>query len=413
MKKLLPLAIFLTSFFFTQKAVSQTFPSLNVLLEYLTEEQRTDFFDQIENLDINELGGYLQESGGMDQLLTFLNGDLPYDELGSLLNTFDSAGIYLDEWLGNLFGLSDEDLNAILNQVNNVEDVFANYDGTFDDLFAQYQDSISSDLPVIQIPGDLDNDILLENFENALNLFPEDTTQGVQNVIDQLFDRDVFSSMEIAYGRKAAIVDWYGTRREIGMQNLQVIRVGTVPSFNNDFEPFWSGTVSWSNNQFGLVTGSEANAVEDKFNPFIFEGDFGVMYNPSLPFPGLANGRLITRLGFEVAAYAPPHINTDKVRTLSNIGKTTGSGAQIGTGYEITVGQLSTYVMGIASFGSVNNSPDPYAYSNLKIEVGARFGDVINVRYSHGQQDWARKDHKRVNTRNQFTIGIIMDELFN
>ncbi len=63
------------------------------------------------------------------------------------------------------------------------------------------------------------------------------------------------------------------------------------------------------------------------------------------------------------------------------------------------------------SYGQVANCPD-HNYRSYKFEAGARFGKSINLRYSVGKQNWAQLDNKQVNTKQQFTIGLLTSSLF-
>lgn len=411
MKILFPFLIFCCFFVSPDQTKAQGFLDFQSLIEHLGEDQRNDFFEQLQQLDMDVLGSYLQECGAMDDLFEMLNGELPFSEFADLFGTFTNAGIYLKDLLSNMTNIPIDDQDVLLNQLDDIQEIYIGLDQSFLDIYNENINNIHQQNPAAQLPENLNLDPLVDNFDSALTEFDFDNTNGLQGIFDDIFNASLVNSLELAYGRKSAVVHWYGDQSPVSMDNLQVLRVGTVPVFEKDLEPFWSFTASWTDNNFGLVTGSEGHEVDDAFNPFIIEGDFGLMYNPELPVVGLPNARFITRLGFEVGTYMPPHIQASDEATYSNVGKTTGCGPQIGTGFAITEGLLTTYVMGLATYGVVSNCP--YPYTNLKLEIGAKFNDAINLRYSLGQQDWANEDNKRVNTLQQVTVGLVLSKLFN
>ncbi len=406
MKYTLPLIVFCL-LLFNQKVEAQGFIDLNSMLENLNDQERNSIFDNLGDFDLVDLQE-LQDCGVLDQLYNLLDGELPDDQLGDLLTTLDNSEIYFGDLLQDVPGLGDADMAAIAAEC---QDIIAAYQNNDIELGTALDQDVTFEIAELPIDYNPNTNPLMENMQEGFNVNEFNPETGIQAVFDQIFDESLFSSLEIAYGRKEAMVTYYGTDKLASMENVQVVRVGTVPEFDQLFEPYWSGTISWTDNNFGFVTGGEGQTITNSFNPFVMEGEFGVMFNPGLTIGGIPNSRVITRLGVEAAAYMPAHIDPYNEKSLSNVGKTTACAPQLGTGYEITVGDLTTWILGTVSYGFTSNCP--YPYSNVRFEAGARFGNAVNVRYSLGQQNWADGDNKRVQTRNQFTVGLIIDELFN
>ena len=147
---------------------AQTNIDFRTLFDQLGEDQQQAFFDQLSELDITELNGHLQSCGAIDRLRDMLNGDLHFDEFGDLIRTFDNAGVYIDDWLGNLFGLSDEDAAILFGQFDNIEDAFGNNLDSLQNAFSQYRDSINGNDPGIQIGGNQNLDIVQGQLEDQL-----------------------------------------------------------------------------------------------------------------------------------------------------------------------------------------------------------------------------------------------------
>ena len=372
-----------------------------------------NFTDDDGNLIIGSLGDSLTSTGVVDSLNIMMGDTNQIANLDSLMNQWSEG----HDSLTTLFasdGLDSLSRDTLLGQFDFTNGVWNTNVDSLGGIFTDYQDSlnlgngISTDgLPSPGI-GNIFNDL-----NGSLDSTATTGLGGFEDVINDLFSSALFTNLEIAYGRKEANVEYYGQTYQTGLEATQLVRVGSVPSFDKLWESRWHAMASWTPEEF-LTGGGDptlTNINKDGFAPFVLEFEFASMYNPGFSFGSTAGARVITSLGMEFATYAPAHIDASKPHSLDNVGYTTGFGPQIGTGFATRFGKLTSYATGTFALGRVNGA-DAYAYRSMKFEAGTRFGDAINVRYSVGQQDWALDANKRVNTRQQFTIGLLTDSLF-
>lgn len=372
-----------------------------------------NFTDGDGNLIIGSLGDSLTSTGVIDSLNIMMGGTNPIANIDSLMNQWGAGR----DSLTNLFssgGIDSLSRDTLLGQFDLTSGVWNTNVDSLGGLFTDYRDSlnlgngISTDgLPSPGI-GTIFNDL-----NTSLDTTATSGLGGFEDVIDDLFSSALFTNLEIAYGRKQTDVGYYGQSYQTGLEATQLVRVGSVPSFDKLWESRWHAMASWTPEEF-LTGGGDptsTNINKDEFAPFVLEFEFASMYNPGFSFGSTAGARVITSLGMEFATYVPAHVDPSNPGSADNVGYTTGFGPQVGTGFATRFGKLTSYATGTFALGRVNGS-DEYAYRSMKFEAGTRFGDAINVRYSVGQQDWASDSNKRVNTRQQFTIGLLTDSLF-
>jgi len=398
-------------------------------------EEQTEFLN---NYDINVDSAYLTNPGDfpfnfdslfldmgiLDSLSANLD-DLPVldddylDALGLLSDTMGLDSIFED------FGQLDLDTlagDSIVAEIGNINDLFnINFD-SLGNLGDQYGDTLDIDINEPNQNGlnETNLEILQDSLFNSIDNSDNNEDDfgfniGIADqILDQIFDSNIFPSLELAFGVQDNSAMYYG--REYATI-AKVIRLGSVPSFNQMWEPRWHVK--------GSVIGEEIeNYVVDESNnstnnasgvvPLLYDGDFALMINPTLGSP---NVRLITSFGMEVGTYVPAHEDFNAfTQGNNNCGFTTGIGAQIGSGFSVKTGDLTVYTLATLAYGDVvdRQRDAAYRYNSLRFSAGVRFGDIINVRYSTGQQTWAQGDEgnrKQVNTNHQLTLGVILQEL--
>lgn len=371
-----------------------------------------DFTDDSGELILGNLGNGIIDSGVIDSLNSLRDGSNPISDLDALTSEWGAGRDTLSGFLaGN--GIDSTGQADLLGQFDITNSNWDMNTDSLGDIFDDYQDDldpgseVNIDGPPSPGIGNIFNDL-----NNSLDTTATSGLGGFSSVINDLFNSSLFTDLEIAYGRKKADVGYYGTGYSTGMESTQVVRIGSVPSFDKLWESRWSASASWTPEEF-LTGGGDPTSTptnEGGFSPLVFDFEFASMYNPGFSFGNIAGARVITSLGMEMSTYAPAHIDPSLQRTANNVGYTTGFGPQVGTGFATRVGQVTSYAMGTFALGRVNGAG--YDYQSMKFEAGTRFGDKINLRYSVGQQDWSLDANKRVNTRQQFTVGVLTSSLF-
>jgi len=397
------------------------------VLTQLDSSERTNFFSNLDTLlfanfsdttqnfdgvNFGNLGDSLVLSGVTDSLTNLITGDNPFGHIDSLSSQWTHGSDSLSGLFGTA-GLDSLDIDSILTQYGNVNDVWNDRLGEINESFDDHQDNfdlygnISLDGPPPAGIDSLFNDLTVSLDEN-----PGAGLGGFGQVINDLFSSDLFTDLEIAYGRKDAAVSYYNRDYHAALDRTQVIRVGSVPSFSRLWEARWHFGISWTPEDVRLNTDvNDPNHDADGFVPLTYDADFAAMFDPGFNFGDRLSARVITSLGMEVGTYAPAHRDPNRPASLNNVGNTTGYGPQVGTGFTTTYGAVTSYAMGTMSYGQVANCPE-HTYRSYKFEAGARFGKSVNLRYSLGKQNWAEHDNKEVNTRQQFTIGLLTSSLF-
>ena len=181
-------------------------------------------------------------------------------------------------------------------------------------------------------------------------------------------------------------------------------------------EARWHVMASWNGGERTLSSASDATGAREEgdkggFNPLMFYGDFAMMATPRIGAWGNTSFRLITSLGMEFGTYAPAHRDYRPPFTSFNKGFATGFGPQAGAGFAMTTGQLVIYSIATMAEGDVVRCALPYRYNSRRLEVGMRYGNIINVRCTTGKMSWQENDNRRANINHQVTVGIILSEL--
>ena len=423
-----PLSLFITlvALFYLNTSHAQIANDYSALLEQADSTQRADFLSMLENMDVDlvDLNDSLNNSGVQTGLYDLLQGQNPIMNLDSLIEEWSVGRGLLLNGLTDM-GTDPLEIDSVLVTFDNINDTWNENVVDLSTIFDEYSDDInnandpSNPLGVtVTDPTSAGLDSLELDLENALEN-TDINPGGFSDVIGQLFNENLFTQFEIAYGRKAVNVNYYSSNYSLTMEDLQVLRIGTVPTFASDWEARWHMSGSWSGEEVGPISNSEIVSQaenESIVNPLTIDCDFAFMYNPKIVWFNGGDGqmvtvRLITSLGVEVSTYVPDHINPDIPFTLDNEGFTTSCGPQLGTGFSVATGPITAYTLGTIAHGVVGNGP--YNYTSMNFTAGVRFGNAINIRYSMGHQDWAPDQNKRVNTLQQFTVGVILDELFN
>lgn len=389
--------------------------NLHELLQQTTDDQRTEFFSLLDSIDAAGLHDSLGNSGVLDSLRDVVNGDNPIGDLDSLTEAWSEGRADILEFLdGSDVDLLDQD--TILGEFDRINSIWNdNVDG-LSTIFDDYQDSLNVVDITVTNPPSFDH-ILLDDIMNAVDTTDANGLGGFGSVFGELFDASLFDHMELAYGRAAVTVGFYGLNAELGMDELQAFRLGSVPSFNSDWEAQWHVAGTWTNTSDWQSFETETNSSgsqETGFHPLTLGLSISTMFNPKIgwfPTSPMTTIRLITSIGVDVSTYVPSHSDFNQ-KTNQNVGFTTSFGPEVGTGFAVNVGPLSTYAMGKMAYGLIGNSPG-YNYRSVKFEAGTRYGNAINIRYTIGQQDWAPNGNKSVTTAQQVTIGILVDALFN
>lgn len=382
------------------------------LIQQADSTQRADMISMLDSINTTGLNDSLNNSGVLDSLRSIVNGKNPLLDLDSLTSEWSFSR---DSFLSVLSNSNFDSLDRVLAlaEFDRINDIWFDELDSLRSVFDDYQDSLRVVDIKVNNPPDLQ--FVLENdISAALDTIPAVGFTDAETIFNQLFNADLFSRLEMAYGRKATDVHYYGSTSALNLDHIQVLRIGSVPGFNTTWEAQWHFMVSWTNDDSWQNESIETQASlqsDNGFDPFVLEGNFSTMFNPQLWSAGNVGIRLITGLGVSVNTYAPSHASYNG-NTVDNIGYTTECGPEVTTGFALNIGDaVSTYAMARSAYGIVGNSPD-YNYRSLVFESGIRFGNSINIRYMTGEQNWAPDANKRIATNHQFTIGLILSSLF-
>jgi hypothetical protein len=394
------------------------------------------FFDNLDSL----ANAWNNEQGFGDELGDLLNGNLldsvPPLNLDS--NYFNEVGSGIDSFLLNLpgFGLSNSDNDSIEGELDRL---FGIFDMNFDSLggiFGQYQDSLGNFPTNYLDPTILGYDPLLDQQYNylldSLNLIGDlSNPNGPGNItglMSKLFDKVLFPDLEIAFGTQSSDLKYFEDQYSA---EAKVIRIGSVPRFDKRVSSFsaaqgkfpiearWHMQASWTGKAHYYEAGApvnenltiDPNDTDKDFNPLMMYGDFAIMTTPSLGTLGNTSFKMLVSLGTEIGTYAPAHREYYRPVTANNKGYMTGLGAQAGAGVAFTTGAITAYSMGTFAQGQALRCPVPYPYTSRRFEVGVRYGNIVNMRYSTGFTSWQSDANRQADIKNQFTVGIILSEL--
>lgn len=385
---------FLLFFTFLQKGDAQV-TQLNDLLQQLNAYMNsTNTPPMLDQVSLNELGA------GYDSLATNIPG----------------------------WGLTPENQDTVLGTIGWLfGSLFSNQD-SLNGLFGQYEDDLTFNDGANWNVTIIGNDSLVgEGQDHLADIYPygdpanPELPDDLGGAIGKLFDVNLFPDIELAFGTQSADLSYWGMDYH---RNAKVIRVGSVPRFNGysnprfniiPIEARWHGEVSWMGEPPTPNQGGDAGSGSNhsaSFNPLLFYGDYGIMATPVIGRLGNTTFRLLTSLGSEIGTYAPAHKDFAPVTTKKNKGYTTGVGAQLGSGFAFTTGLLTMYSLATYAHGQTFcEGMAHYKYDNTRFEVGARYGNIVNIRYSKGSSSWQPDGNRTANVKNQITLGIILAEL--
>ncbi len=344
---------------------------------------------------------------------------------GSVGGTLDSSYLdalnegldLLNQGLPN-YGLPGADSDTIIGQYGYLDSLFnANFD-SLGGLYGNYQDSLVFDsawtsITVIGLDAMQDSqfDILQDSFDNSM---PE--PGNIAGLIGKLFDEITFPDLELAFGQQSGDFKYYEDRYSA---NASVIRVGSLPRYDKKaprgsfpIEPRWHVEASWTKGRTPSSISNDNvianNTDENKLTPLLFNGDFAIMLTPQIGAWGNTTFKLVTSLGMEFGTYAPAHKEYDYPYTSANQGFDTGFGPQAGVGFAMITGPLTVYSLNTVAQGTIVQCKMPYRYNSKRFEVGMRYGNIINVRYTTGNASWQEDGNRWADIKNQITVGIIL-----
>lgn len=414
MKKLLPIVVtFLCCTFFTQKATAQLdlISDLLGLLQASNNNNYNQFFTNLSPLDSTFSVDHVHGNQLLNELYDELEKPNPAGMLDSVYLMILSTATDSLESNAGFLGLSDLDADTLITELHHVEDVFENNFEELQGVYSQYQDSLNVDS--------------MANWNVTIIGFDEITETNLQLLHDTLSMHDVTPprpELELAFGMQQASLKYFDDAYDA---TARVIRVGSVPSIDqNSLSIFNSGLpieASW-HVEMSFMTRSTPTAASDPaitirngrdFYPLLFFGDFSIVAKPVIGVWGNTTFRILSSIGVEAGTYAPAHRDYNPPFTSANLGFATGTGPQLGAGFSMTTGNLLIYSMSTIGYGDALKTPKDYKYDSKRFEVGMRFADIINVRYTKGLINWQPDDNRRAKINNQITIGIILPELYH
>ncbi|MCF8247602.1 MAG: hypothetical protein K9J37_21285 [Saprospiraceae bacterium] len=365
-----------------------------------------------------------------NQLNNNLNDSIPpIDFDGTLLGELGSGFDTLLAHLPN-FGFSGPDEDTLLGDIDWIGDILTNNYDSLGGLFGGYHDSLSFDemnWDVIIIGFDTLVEGQFDDLNNSIDpndvIFDPNNPGNFAEISGKLFDVNLFPDIELAFGTQNADLQYWGMKYN---RTAKVVRIGSVPRFDREvfnnnghgnavpLEARWHVQASWVGGDDQDALGdANANVIFENrgFNPLLMFGDYAIMATPHIGRLGNTSFRLITSLGTEFGTYAPAHQGFNQPFTNANKGYMTGLGAQAGAGFAFTNGPVTVYSIGTYALGQALRSPRPYAYKSRRYEVGMRYSNIVNVRYSSGLVSWQDFDNRLAKINHQFTIGIILAEL--
>jgi hypothetical protein len=211
----------------------------------------------------------------------------------------------------------------------------------------------------------------------------------------------------MAFGQEWSQVYFWGERYSA---RSSLIRIATVPRFNQNIETRWALEGSFFKNDEDLYDESTAS-LEEGLNPFICSANFAMMYLPRLATlnGGVGDFRLYSSIGMDLGTYAPAHAIASDPRFAGRVGNTTGYGPQIGVGFVLDYSSIVLYSYATYARGNVVDAEN-YKYHAATVNAGIRLGDTLNVRYTMGESVWAVNEQKRA-MFSRLTVGVILDSL--
>ena len=435
MTKTTSLLLYSLAFWLAASSTIQAQTNLGPLIGQLDSSQRATYLRNLDSLTRKFNVDSLKLSIAVDSLNRGIFGQNP------LLGINDSVGgfrIAIDSFF-HLFKPTDSlglrDRDTLLGEYGRLKNISISFADSLKGLFGNYQDSIflSSGVPLANYP--LNDSLWLRGSDslrfNVTNLFKSDSTKpdslrGLGRfapVLDFLFNKNNFK-IELFSGLQNNEVAYLSLRQKLG---LPVIGLRTVEQFNSLWESRWQMQGSWNMNEVQATSGERVFVAQEAKTPELLQGEFAIMFNPVLSIFSNANRsvRLISSLGIEISTYAPAHKNID-VLSINNKGFTTGMGPQIGAGFSLQMGPITTFALGTMTYGEVLTKAkvdrprvyyaDSYTFFSTCISAGIRYGNAFSLRYENRTSDWA--DNIKATTgflknarTNQVTVGIPLSGL--
>jgi hypothetical protein len=347
------------------------------------------------------------------------------DSVGFFRNSLDSFFRLLKPT--DSLGIRDRD--TILGEYNHLKNVSIPFADSLRGLFGKYQDSLLSNtgVPVANYPL---NDSLWHRGEDSLRLdlnnrFKADSPKGLGNfapVLNLLFNKDNFK-IELFSGLQNIQAAYMSLRQNL---ELPVIGLRTVEQFNSLWESRWQMQSSWNTVDVKATVGEKAFVAQEAKSPELLQAEYAMMFNPILSIFSNSNRsvRLISSLGIDVSSYAPAHKNLD-LPSQKNKGFTTGMGPQIGAGFSLKAGAITTFALGTMTYGEVVTqakadrprvyNSDSYTFVSTCITAGVRYGNAFSLRYENRTSNWAdninNAGFKKNARTNQVTVGIPLSGL--
>lgn len=397
---------------------AQDWGDFDVLLSQMDSAQRAQYLEHLGTVQNITNQSTYNFNGALDSLNGALNGPNPAPPSIATMLPPDTVVLgYLNQFISGS-NIGPQDSTSLLQEFDMINGVWITRMDSLYKAFDTYQNQFNSPP---QLPNTYPNpkvwqtniNTLIANQDSAFQTTPAFEIGRFEELFDELFDPSLFKLIEIFAGVQKAQTSYYGLNESI---TAPVFGVRSVEQFNKSWEPRWRAQSSWLNNASGVINNETITQQSAGFSPFIINGSFEVMYNPTI-VPGIdAPVRLITLLGIEAGVYAPAHRNPAIQISINNKGFTTGWGPVVGTGVSSKVGDLTIYALGTVAFGDVICNPDAqvsdYRFRSNRLEAGIQYANAVTVRYENTiSANWAKGGNKHVRFH-QVTVGLPTTGLF-
>lgn len=423
MKKTTSLILFSLVLWLVTASTAQAQTNLGSLLGQLDSAQRAAYLRNLDSLGKRFNSNTLALDPAIDSLNRAMLGRNPLagvetvDFFTSAIDSFFRAYEPTDN-------RSIRNYDAVFGEYVRLKNSAIPFADSIRGLFGNYQGYLLSSrgIPVRNYPL---NDSIWEDGGNLLSLDLKNQLEDVSPsrlgnvapILRQLFNRKNFK-LELFSGMQSIEVAYFSLRQSL---QLPVIGLRTVEQFNSLWETRWQMQASWNTTDVKAVAAGEKIFIaQEAKSPELLQMEFAAMFNPGISIFSNSNRsvRLISSLGIEVATYAPAHRNLN-ASSLKNKGFATGVGPQMGAGFSLTTGTLTTFALGTMSYGNVISKADnangyifsPYTFASTCITAGVRYGNAFTMRYEIRSNDWGSNQKNNPgyakNARtNQITVGI-------
>lgn len=393
---------------------AQRWNDLSPVLEQADSTVRDSFLQQLEQLSASPDVDEIHWPAVLDSLFST---NLAEGTFGSPVDSFITEwGVGRDSlisWLVNA-GIGSADSLGLVGQYDDLNEIWYETVEDFNNALITYDDDITFNPAAIEegeerieISSGLQTQAQANLRRSVAQALAGTDAQGIggfTGLLNTLFS-DIFD-LELAYGIEDADVSYYNFPYAA---TAKTIRVGSMPQFDKTWEARWHVQAGFSKTtEVPLV---ESALPDDGHTPFRYNGNFSFMFNPALGrLRAGGSVRLYSSLGMEVDAYVPAHADAAPPFTNDNVGKTTGFGPQIGTGFIVQTHAVTFYTYATKTLGTVANSPG-YQYHAQAIHAGVKLGNIMNVRYDIGKASWAPNEQKTL-TYNRLTLGLRLASLY-